>query len=242
VRPVASQAVLITPGSQEEQYLAYNDRASFGDLIEVGTPQWFGIVGNTRFADYYNTGTVTVATSAGVSTWTVSTGTLPTDSVDRSVRILGEDRFYRIKTRTDATHFVTYETYVNPDDQTNTQATASTWAMTPLSTQLISFSQVPSQRYIFKMPYIKRLPELLLDTDISPISYAGYDNAFLSCCRAEMVKDGRVAIRGDLIAPTVQNAEVALAEAWNDEVYAQTVKEQSQGGRFLRAQVGPSWM
>lgn len=242
VRPVASQAVLSTPGSMQELALDYNPNASFADLIQTGTPQWWGVIGNTRNADYYNTGTVTITTSGGVSTWTVSSGTLPTDSVDRYVRISGEDRFYRVKTRTNGTVFITYETYVNPSDQTSTQATASVWAMTPLSTQLISFSQIPNQRYIFKMPYIKRLPELLLDTDISPISYAGYDNAFLSCCRAEMVKDGRVAIRGDLIGPTVQNAEMALAEAWNDEVYAQSVKEQSAGGRFSRDQVGPSWL
>ncbi len=244
LRPVAQSALLVQLGSgtSGEGIIDYNANASFSDPIETGTPQWYGIPGNNRTYDYYNTSTVTIATSGTTSTWTVAAGTLPLDAVDREVRIVGEDRPYRIKTRSSGSAFITYETYVNPDTLLGTQLTASSWAMTPKETKLISFSAVPSQRFIFKMPYIRKLPELLLDSDISPISLAGYDRALLACCRAEVVKNGRLAVRGDLIQSALVDATDALAEAWGQEVYSQTLKEQASGSRFTRKQTTPAWL
>lgn len=241
-RGVTEDARICTPGTNEEVTIDYDHEASFWDIMDTGKPQWYAYEGNSKNADYYNTGTVTIATAAGLSTWTVSSGTLPSDSVDRYVRVVGEDRPYRVKTRLGATTFTTYETYVNPANQTGTLAVATVWAMTPKTTSLIAFSRVPDQRYIFKMPYVKKPLELLLDTDVSLVSTMGYDRALLALARAEMAKDGRVAIRGDLIAPLMADAEAALADAWGSEIYDQTLRDQARGARHKRDQVGPSWL
>lgn len=213
LRPVDEDAKLLIPGGGESDIESRDDNIFF-DEIRRDKPSYFSIQGNTRINAYYNTGTVTVATASGVSTWTVSTGTLPTDSVDRQVRIEGEDRFYTIQTRSGNTTFISYETYVNPATQTSTQATASVWSMTPKETVLVGFQPIPDRRYIFRLPYIKRLPELLLDTDISPISLAGFDDALLAVCRAELAQDGRTAMRGDLVNNLNGKSQFAMQEAW----------------------------
>lgn len=242
MRPVARQAYLTQPGYLNVWTLDYNEDAAFSDYIQTNKPQWFSIIGNTKTVDYYNTSTVTIATTGTVSTWTIASGTLPTDIVDREVRISGEDRSYRIKTRSSATEFITYETYVNPSTQLYTQLTASNYAITPKPTMLIAFSTIPDQRYIFNMPYIKRLSEMLLDADVSPISSAGYDQALLALCRAELAKDARTAMNMDTVQNLVGDAEAALAEAWAAEQYAETIKLQSHGTRVSRSQTGPSWI
>lgn len=242
MRADAREASITSVGSTSETEIRYSRDADFFLRLETGRPLLWAVLGNTPRADYYSTGTVTIVTSAGVSTWTISTGTLPTDSVDREVRILGEDRPYRINARLSGTTFSTYQTYVNPADQTNTQAVASTWAMTPKETLLVGFDKAADQRYVFKMPYIKRLSELLLDTDISPISLAGYDDALLATCRAQLAIDGRTAQRGDQVGNVMKAREDALINAWGNEQLAITKEEQDEGFIFPPRQAAPSWI
>lgn len=241
VRPLAEQCKIQTPGSNAENALSYRGDASFADRLETGKPQWFGLQGNSRRADYYNTGTVTIATTTGVSTWTVSAGTLPTDIVDREVRIVGESRAYRIATRGGATTFTTYQTYYNPSDATNAVSAAS-YAITPKDTKLIGFSHIADQRYIFGLPYIRYLDELIASTDISPIVQAGYEHAFLSVCRMILAYDGRTAMRGDTVAKLKEQAMDAMALAWSSEQHGETMKRQAATYQPDRIQVGPSWI
>ena len=241
-RPWAKAAKIATPGSNSETALAYSHHASFADLIQFGKPSWFGLVGNTRTGDYHNTSTVTVASSGAVSTWTFASATLPTDIVDREIRIAGESRSYYIKTRSSSSAAITYDTYVNPSDATNTQATASNYAITPKDTQLIGFSYVPDQRYIFWMPYVTRLPDMILDADISPIVYAGYEDALVSLCRKILAQDGRVAMRGDQVQNLKDAANEALNLAWDDELRSSNMKEQAGGYRPPEIQPGPAWL
>lgn len=242
MRPQPDQAKLsLLQGTSSEVQLRYNKTASFLDTIVTGQPKWFGLVGNTMRADYFNTGTVTVATSSGTSTWTISTGTLPTDIVDREARIKGEERSYYIKTRSSATAFITYDTYVNPSDATNI-ATAATYAITPKETQLIGFSSVPDQRYIFAMPYFKKLPDMISDSDISPIVQAGYEDAYLAICRAKLAEDFRTLLGKDQDRQGLINAgELALADAWISEDKANASKQQNKN-TVDRSQTGPSWL
>jgi hypothetical protein len=238
----AREAKLLEPGTTSEQEMNFKLEASSFLTLVTGKPQFFAVPGDTKGSDYYNTGTATIATAASVSTWTISSGTLPTDIVDREVRINGEDRSYRINARLGATTFTTYAVYVNPANQTNTMAVASAWAITPSDTPLIAFDRAADQRYIFQSPYIKKLSELLLDTDISPISQAGFDRALKAVCRAELAEDARVAMRGDQVQMLRIAREEALAEAWTDEQYANTKEEQDEGFIDPPRQAGPSWM
>lgn len=242
LRPSARDAKLTIPGSNSENLIAYSRDASFADEIVEGQPTWFGIVGNTRANDYYNTSTVTVATSGTTSTWTVASGTLPTDIVDREVRIDGESNGYYIQTRSSATQFVTYNVYQNPSDGTNTQATASNFAITPKETQLIGFSHVPDQRYIMWLPYIKKPDDLIADTDVSIIVQAGYSDAFIAMCRRILAEDGRVALRADMVANLINASKDALDAAWASEQHAETMKMQGAVRILPRRQIGPSWI
>lgn len=242
LRVNARDAKLATPGSNSEVVIAYHRDASFTDPVEVGTPQWFGIVGNTRNNDYYNVGTMTVSTSSQTSSWLMNTGSVPSDSVDREVRIHGESRAYYINSITNGSVFTTYNTYVNPEDQTNTLSDASSYAITPKETSLVGFSSIPSQRYIFWFPYIKRIDDLILDTDISPIVLAGYSNAFLTLCRRKLAEDGRVAMRGDMVTNLIAANERAMSDAWASEQHGHVMKWQGAVKRPNRRQVGPSWI
>jgi len=242
LRPIAVEASLITPGSSAKEPIKYNREASFSGPMDKNKPSWFGIVGNTRRTDYFNTGTVTITTVGTTSTWTISTGTLPTDIVDREARVSGESRSYRIATRASATTFTTYDTYVNPSDSTNTLSSASSYAITPKETQLVGFSCIPDQRYIFELPYIKKLPDLIKGTDISEIVQAGYEDAFLSLCRELLARDGRVAMKGDLVESLINSSQIAMAEAWTSELQAQTAKDQASGRMVDRRQLGPAWI
>lgn len=241
VRPLALQCKLQTPGSNTEIPLAFLKGATFSDRLQTGSPQWFGLQGNSRRADYYNTGTVTIVTSTGTSTWTVSSGTLPTDIVDREVRIVGESRPYRIATRGGATTFTTYQTYYNPADATNAVSAAS-YAITPKDTKLIGFSHVADERRIFSMPYIRYPDEMIASTDISPIVQAGYEHAFLSVCRMILAYDGRTAMKGDQVMKLEKQADLALASAWSSEQHAAMLQEQASTYQDYRQQVGPSWL
>lgn len=241
-RPHGKDAKLLTPGSSSEVPIAYSVDASFSDAIVKGKPQWFGIAGNQRSNDYHNTGTVTITTTGGVSTWTFSSATLPTDIVDREIRIVGESRSYFIKTRSSSSAAITYDTYVNPADATNTLSTASSYAITPKETQLIGFSNVADQRYIFSMPYIKRLPEMILDSDVSPIVHAGYSNALLTLCRKKIAEDGRIAMRADLVQTCIAASEKAMADAWYSETHGEEMRMEGAMRRPDRIQQGPSWI
>lgn len=241
VRPLATQCKLQTPGSNTEIPLAYLADASFADRLQTGSPQWFGIQGNSRRGDYYNTGTVTIATSGTTSTWTVSSGTLPTDIVDREVRIVGESNAYRIATRGGATTFTTYQTYFNPADATSVISTAS-YAITPKDTKLIGFSHIADERRIFSMPYIRYPDEMIASTDISPIVQAGYEHAFLSVCRMILAYDGRTAMKGDQVAKLKDQADTALALAWTAEQHAAMLQGQASTYQDYRQQAGPSWL
>lgn len=241
IRPVALDAKLFNPGTTGESPLVYHADASFNDKISRGQPLWFGIVGNQRRQDYFNTGTVTVATSAGLSTWTISTGTLPTDIVDREVRIHGESNTYMINARTGATTFTTYDTYFNPSDATSVIA-AATYAITPKETKLVGFSPCASERYIAAIPYIKGIPDMISDTDVSPIILAGYQNAFVATCRYILSLDARVALRADIVANLKSAYIEAMGEAWLNEQIAENMKQQDTGKRPDRTQMGPSWI
>jgi len=242
LRPIAKDAKLSTPGSTSETPIAYNPDASFTDLIISGRPSYFGIIGNTRNSDYYNTGSVTIATSGGVSTWTFSGAALPTDIVDREIRVAGESRSYYISTRSSSSVLITYDTYVNPSDATNTLSTASSYAITPQSTQLVAFDNVPDDRYIFSLPYIKKLDEMLLDTDVSPIVYAGYSSAFLAMCRFKLAEDARVAMRGDQVKNLTDAKIESMANAWLSETQGEAMKWEGAIKQVARLQQGPSWI
>jgi hypothetical protein len=242
IRFKSEENKLSTPGYNSESVLAYSDYASFADQIQEGKPTWFGLPGNQRNNNYYDIGTVQIATSGTVSTWTVSTGTLPTDIVDREVRITGESRSYYINARTAATTFTTYDVYCNPEDQTHTLSTGSVYAITPKETQLVSFSHVADTRYIFSCPYIKRPPEMILDTDISPIVLAGFEDAFLMKCRSKLAEDGRTAMRGDQVTTLLASAERAMDDAWLREQRASTINAQASVARGDRTRPGPSWI
>lgn len=241
-RPSSLDAKIISIGTSGQSVIAYSRLAAEFDLIINGLPRFFSVVGNTRRNDYYNTGTITVATSGSTSTWTVSTGTLPTDIVDREIRISGETRAYRIATRGSATTLTTYNVYVNPADATNTQATASVYAITPKETLQVGFSPVADRRYLFNLPYIKRLDEMISSTDISLIALAGYEKALVKLARKELANDGRIAIRADLIQNATQEADNAVSEAWGNELQADGMKIQAEGMRYLRRQAAPSWI
>lgn len=237
LRPDAEQAVIQIPDTTSESIIAYRKDASFTARVQAGGVSFFSIQGNTRQGPYYSTGTVTVSGN----TWTVSSGTLPLDSVDREVRIAGEDTPYRISGRTNATVFTTYQTYANPANGTSVNAVAAAWSMTPTETLLIGFQEVPIQRYIFKMPYVKRLSELIAPGDVSPISRAGYDSAFLAMCRYKLAQDSRAAIRDDIESDLTRNKEAAMAVAWGTEQMKQGDLEQAEANFYDGRQTGPSW-
>lgn len=242
LRVTARDAKISVPGSQQETPINYHRDASFTDIIKKGSPLWFGIVGNTRNNNYWDTGTMTIGTSGTTSTWTASTGTLPSDIVDRQIRIHGESNAYWIDARLSSVALTTYDTYVNPDTQTHTLSSASNYAITPKETLLVGFSSVPSQRYIFWLPYIKRPDDLLLDSDISIIVLAGYTDAFLALCRKVLSEDARVAIRGDIVKNLEASSAEAMANAWIAEQHALTMGMQGTQKRLNRRQVGPSWI
>lgn len=242
MRVTARDAKISVPGSQQETPINYHRDASFTDLVQKGAPLWYGIVGNTRNNNYWDTGTMTVATSGTVSTWTASTGTFPTDIVDRQVRIHGESNAYWIDARLSSVALTTYDAYVNPDDQTHTLSSASSFAITPKETLLVGFSSIPSQRYIFWLPYIKRPDDLLLDSDLSIITLAGYNDAFLALCRKVLSEDARVAIRGDIVTNLNASAALAMSEAWVAEQHGEMMRDQGTQKRPNRRQVGPSWI
>lgn len=241
VRPIASVAKIQMIGGGWD-VVNFNPDASFFDtVLSTGKPAWFGITGNTKRAEYFNTGTVTIATSGGTSTWTISSGTLPTDIVDREVRIVGETRSYFIATRGSSTTFTTYDTYFNPADATSVISAAS-YAITPKETKLIGFSSIPDTRYIFSMPYYRSLPDLISDSDISPIVLAGYEDAFLTQCRAKLAQDGRTAMRMEQVQSLTAAALAAYNEAWSSEQRGETMKWQGASRRPDRFQTGPSWI
>lgn len=240
--PIAEQAKLISTGGAESP-IQFSADADFYDQIVTGKPYWFGIAGNSRNNNYYDVGTVTISTSAGVSTWTFAgSASLPSDVVDRQIRIVGESRAYYIKTRSSSTGAISYETYVNPSDATNTLSTASSYAITPKETQLVGFSNVPDTRYIFAMPYKRFLDEMISDSDISPIIAAGYERAFIAMCKKVLAEDGKLALRGDTVATLLPAATEAMQEAWDSDCRAQTDLREASGYRNENIQVGPSWM
>lgn len=231
-------------GSNAEYSMSYRKGVSFRNMFTLAQPLWFAIEGNTRGADYFNTGTVTVATTAGVSTWTISSGTLPTDIVNREVRILGEEAGYLINARTGATTFTTLVTYFNPSDATSV-ATTATYAITPKETLLMGVGAMPGSAfsYIFSMAYAKKIPDLISDTDVSPISQAGYDSEFIAVARWKFAEDYRTMVKSNNDTSLIVSAGVkALGEAWASEQQHQTMQEQSAG--FVRPpdQPGPSWL
>lgn len=243
LRPYGRQAKLQQVGFESEWIVAYDENVATRNFADTGRPSSFALVGNVRGADYFNTGTVTIATTSTVSTWTISTGTLPTDIVDREVRISGEDRAYRIATHSAATTFTTYETYVNPTLATNVQVTASAYAITPKDTKQFALYPVATENeYIFSLPYVMKLPELLLDADVSIISLAGYDEALLSECRRQLAIDGRTAIRADMVQSIVAHQADAMARAWGSEVHGNTLKQQAEGVPARMRQMAPSWL
>lgn len=233
VKPVATSAMIRTPGGSNFQPIYYKEDATFNDYPNTGIPNWFAIPGNTRRFDYFNTGTVTVATTTGTSTWTISTGTLPTDIVDREVQILGETRSYQINARTGATTFTTYQTYFNPADATSV-VSAATYAITPLDTKLIGFSNIPDQRYIFSMPYYRTLDDLIVSTDIPAPVRVGYEDAYITLCRALLAQDGRTSMRMDAVQTLTTAAQVAMDEAWGAECHKHNL--------LSKAANGPSWL
>ncbi len=242
VKALALDAKISTPGYDDEDVLAYNDDASFVDKPTTsGKPQWFGIAGNSHRSDYFNTGTVTVATTTGTSTWTISSGTLPTDIVDREVRIVGDSRGYAIDARTGNTTFTTYNTYVNPSDATNI-ATAASYAITPKQTKLVGFSDIPDQRYVFSLPYIKSLEENISDSDISPIVSAGYEHAYICTARKILAEDARVAVKGDTVKSLQASFNEAISEAWGEECRKTSDNRQASFKKPQRMKQGPSWL
>ncbi len=242
VRPLARDAKLQQVGSNAEYSISYHPDAAFYSRIREGRPRFFSVQGNMRRNDYFNTGTVTVSTTSGTSTWTISTGTLPTDIVDREVRIAGETRAYRISARTGATTFTTYQTYYNPSDATSVVSAAS-YAITPSATKVLAISEIPeSDEYILCLPYIKALDEMIASTDISPIVMAGYEDAFLTMCRQKLAEDGRVSMRADLVTNLIAAGQAALANAWSQEQQAATHQWQGAVRREEAIQIGPSWL
>jgi hypothetical protein len=242
LRPLGRQARLTQPDYGSEWLIDYQDQAGVRELQTEGRPTYFAIYGNSRRSDYYNTSTVTIATSGSTSTWTMASGTLPTDIVDREIRIKGEDKAYRIATRATAATLTTYDAYVNPSDGTGTQSTASTFAITPKETMQICFNPLPSQRYTVWLPYIKKLPQLLADTDISAVSSAGYDEALLACCRAQLALDGRTAQRADAKKDLLFAREDAMMRAWSAEQIANNDKLTAEGSPSIRRKAYPSWI
>lgn len=243
LRGKAREAKLVQPDSGNSTALMYHSKWASFDKVNVAKPTWFCIQGNRRRNNYYDTGTVTISTTSGVSTWTVSTGTLPTDIVDREVRVAGESRAYLINARTGGTTFTTYDAYVNPSDLTGTLSSGSSYAITPKETMLIGFSDIPDQRYIFTMPYIKQLPDLLLAADVSEISKAGYDDAFLAMCRAVLAQDFRTMLANGVDRQGLINeAALAVADSWYSEQHGDTMQEQGDGCRVDRRQAAASWI
>ena len=242
LRPIARDSKIVTPGSNNQSPLVWHRDPSFADNIVKGKPEWFGIVNNTRVSDFYNTSTVTISTSSGISTWATASGTLPDPIANREVRIRGESRAYRIRTRVNGADFTTLETYVNPVTGLNTQLTASNYAITPKESKQVSFYPLADQRYVAAIPYIKGVDEMILDTDISPIVLAGYEGAFLGLCRELLARDGRTAMRGDMVASLVQASAIAMAEAWQSEQQQEAMKWEGSHRRQNRTIVGPSWI
>jgi hypothetical protein len=241
IRPVALDAKLFNPGTTSESALVYHADASFNDVISQGAPLWFGIVGNMRRQDYFNVGTVNVSTTANVSSWTISSGTLPTDIVDREIRIRGETNSYYIDARTASTSCTTYDPYVNPADAGSSVANA-VYAITPKETKLVGFSPCANDRYVAAIPYIKGIPDMIADSDVSPIVLAGYEDAFLATCRYLIALDGRTALRGDMVANLTRAYQEAIGGAWLNEQVAENMKQQDTGRRPDRTQMGPSWI
>lgn len=91
------------------------------------------------------------------------------------------------------------------------------------------------------MPYIRRLPELLLGTDISPISYAGYDRAFRAACRYELSQNGRLAMKADLVKNTEAYFIEAMASAWSVEQMNNSAEEAAENSDYPATQSPPSW-
>ncbi len=241
VKPSAVEAKLMFPGTNSENVVAYSRNASFVDQIQTGVPRWFSVIGNTRRTNYYDTGTATIATTANLSTATINAGSLPDDIVDREFRVRGESNGYFISVRNSSAAMQFYNPYVNPLDQTSA-ISAATYAITPKETLLIGFSHIPDQRYVFAMPYIKRIPDMLLDSDVSPIILAGHSDAFLALCREKLARDARTAQKADQVASLVQASSLAMDEAWCNEQMGETQKLQGSVARPDRIQVGPSWM
>jgi len=239
VRPFGREIKLQNADGSGECILSHSDDTTAFDRITEGKPSRYSIRGNMRRNAYYSTGTVTISGT----TWTVSTGTLPTDIVDREVRVAGETNAYRISARTGNTTFTTYQTYYNPTTQLTTQTTASSYSITPTETKVISVNPIsPDTRYIITLPYIKRINEMISETEISPIVMAGYEDAFLTMCRQKLAEDGRVAMRADLVANLIAAGQNALANAWTQEQMAQTHQRQGAVRRFEPQQIGPSWI
>lgn len=245
LRPLPDTAKAQQVGSGNEIGISYRRGTAFSDLVQTNQPYWFAIEGNTRGTDYYNTGTVTISTSGTTSTWTISSGTLPTDIVGLEIRIAGESQGYVIATRGGATTLTTLAVYVNPTDGTNTQATASTYAVTPKETQMIAIGDGTDGTigWIFNMAYIKRIPDLVADTDVSPVSQFGYDDELLAICRWKFVEDFRDMVRSQFDASAIiQAGKDALFGAWANEQAGRTAQAMSEG--FVRPVrvLGPSWI
>ena len=246
LRAIGTEAYLMRVGSNSQVWMEYRKSASFSDSFNFFTqPQWFSIQGNTRGTDYYATGTCTIATASGTSTWTISSGTLPTDIVGREIRVLGEEKGYLIATRGGATTLTTVATYVNPADATNTLSTASTYAVTPKETQMLGISGATDQNFswIFAMPYLKKLPDLIADSDISPISLNGFDGEFIAVCRGKLAEDFRTMIRSQFDATAlISEGKQALGNAWSSEQQGETMQAQASGFRRDFRQSRPSWI
>jgi len=239
VRTFGREIKLQAVDSNSEYVVNHSDDTTAFDRIQEGRPTRYAIRGNMRRNDYFNTGTVTISGT----TWTTSSGTLPTDVVDREVRIAGESNAYRIATRTSANIFTTYSSYYNPSTQLTTQLVASSYAITPKDTKVITFNPISAtDSYIANICYIKRIDEMISEAEISPIVMAGYEDAFLTMCRQKLAEDGRVAMRADLVTNLIAAGSNALANAWSQEQMAQTHQRQGAVRRFDPQQIGPSWI
>ena len=78
---------------------------------------------------YYATGTVTIATSSGVSTVTGLLTVWTADMKGRKFIVSGEDAGYKIASITSGTVLILEETYINPSDNTSTLSTATAYGI-----------------------------------------------------------------------------------------------------------------
>ena len=169
------------------------------------------IMRSLRQESFYNTGTITITTTSGISTVTGSSTVFTSAMVGKTFRVRGESREYSIASYTSATSITINPKYVNPNTLQNTLSTATDYDIDPAGSVELYLYPFPKYQTHIKYWAYCELPRLVEDYEVSLIPD---HKTLMSGCRWQMAIYKRLAgdKRNELLAEYERDIEVLKSD------------------------------